>query len=120
MATSVIIATFPTKPTGTARAPSVPPRGPPRGPTAASTAAVNPTPQPMPAATSAGAAPAVAADLDVDMGAGLAAPNPPSDPYDAFNMAQLKEEITKLEDLKQRLLNADMPMDAIDAKLHHL
>eukprot|EP00971_Amphidinium_carterae_P031458 619440-Amphidinium_carterae.2 len=54
------------------------------------------------------------------MGAGPATSATPMDPYDAFNMAQLKEEITKLEDLKQRLLSATMPVDTLDARLHHL
>eukprot|EP00971_Amphidinium_carterae_P105396 2087131-Amphidinium_carterae.1 len=118
MATNVIIATFPAKPNGTARAQSVPPGGPPRGQSSAPSApAVSPI-QPMTAPSS--STTAVATDVDVDMGAGPAIPVPPQDPYDAFNMAQLKEEITKLEDLKQRLLSAAMPMDTVDARLQHL
>eukprot|EP00971_Amphidinium_carterae_P142405 2820836-Amphidinium_carterae.2 len=120
MTTSVIIATFPAKPTGTARAPSVPPGGPPRGHTPAPAAPIISAPQSTPASASTGPAVAAATDIDVDMGAGPATLAPAVDPYDAFNMAQLKEEITKLEDLKQRLLHANMPLDALDAKLHHL
>eukprot|EP00971_Amphidinium_carterae_P203679 4042353-Amphidinium_carterae.1 len=63
MATSVIIATFPAKPTGMARAPSVPPGGPPRGQSTTPSAPAASAPLPVLAS---GASPA-AAPTDVDV-----------------------------------------------------
>eukprot|EP00971_Amphidinium_carterae_P275529 5467181-Amphidinium_carterae.1 len=117
MATDVILSTFPAKPGGDLRSRSVPPGGPPRAQTPTAVGPALPSsgsgmaPVPTPAANT---------DMDVDLSAGPAPAMGPPDPYDAFNMAQLKEEITKLEDLKHKLSGASLPMDALEARLQHL